>query len=444
MAGERPEPGGEAFPAIRTGLSIGNKLARFEILNRVGVGGMGIVYVAHDPMLDRQVALKVLRTGAHGPLRAAELKARLLLEAQAMARLSHPNVITVHEVGVVDEQIFIVMELNDGGTLRSWLAQEPRPLRERVRVFIEAGRGLAAAHAVRLVHRDFKPDNVLLARDGRARVVDFGLVRAPSAGDQPSRRPSRDVYAPMSLTISGAVLGTPAYMAPEQHRAEVADHRSDQFSFCVSLYEALYGLRPFAGDTYRELVVNILEGQVRPPPEGTEVPVALQRILERGLASAPADRYPNMTALLDDLAATQVEEAAVAAVPRVGEPAAAPGRRGLALALASGLLVAAGAVALALGLAQRDGAVSPADAAPAVKAATPDIPIVPVDAGGAEADAAPPARTGGDEVGARSRRRRDAARSGKQGPAEKNPAADAAPATDSAAERRRRTLELMD
>jgi hypothetical protein len=492
MVGERPVRDGDAHDAGGVGrggfLSIGHRLARFEILNRLGIGGMGVVYVAHDPLLDRQVAVKVLRTDAHGALRAAELEGRLLREAQAMARLSHPNVVTVHEVGIVDQQIFIVMELNDGGTLRAWLKQEPRPeVRERIRVFIEAGRGLAAAHAVRLVHRDFKPDNVLLARDGRVRVVDFGLVRAPTAGDRPSRRPSRDVYAEMSLTMSGAVIGTPAYMAPEQHRAEIADHRSDQFSFCVSLYEALYGRRPFAGETYRELVINILDGQSLPPPAGTDVPTRVHAVLARGLASEPGDRYPGMTALLDDLAAAAAEVGekstlhsapapapprpaprespapepapALAATPAaVPAPLAASGRRrGLVLALAGGLVVAAGAVslALALGLAESGGAAGPADAA----AVGSPAPVGPVDAGallvgGGEvvapvADAAP-AASALDRKKHSTRGRKATTDGGKPRAAsdgEKPRAAtpDAAPSpTESAAERRRRTLELMD
>ena len=472
----------EALAAGRAGfLSIGDRLARFEILNRLGVGGMGVVYVAHDPLLDRQVAVKVLRADAHGELRAAELEGRLLREAQAMARLSHPNVVTVHEVGTVDRQIFIVMELNDGGTLRAWLAQEPRPpVRERIRVFIEAGRGLAAAHAVRLVHRDFKPDNVLLARDGRVRVVDFGLVRAPTAGDRPSRRPSRDVYAPMSLTMSGAVIGTPAYMAPEQHRAEVADHRSDQFSFCVSLYEALYGRRPFAGETYRELVVNILDGCVLPPPAGTEVSDRVHAVLARGLASAPGDRHPGMTALLDELAAAAAEvreQATLASAPAPApslvavavpvsalapapapapaatpaRPVAARRRRGLALALAGGLVVASAAVslALALGLTRSDDPPLAADAAvpapeqPATVAQLADA--APSEASPADASVEAP-RVGGEPSGTSSGRRARARDRKATTPAavSEKPGADAAPSTESAAEKRRRTLELSD
>ena len=450
MERERPVRNGDADDPLVGGaggfLAIGDRLARFEILNRLGVGGMGVVYVAHDPLLDRQVAVKVLRADAHGELRAAELEGRLLREAQAMARLSHPNVVTVHEVGIVDRQIFIVMELNDGGTMRAWLKQEARPVRERIRVFIEAGRGLAAAHAVRLVHRDFKPDNVLLSRDGRVRVVDFGLVRGPTAGDRPSRRPSHDVYAPMSLTMSGAVIGTPAYMAPEQHRAEVADHRSDQFSFCVALYEALYGRRPFAGETYRELVVNILDGSVLPPPDGAGVPLAVHRVIERGLASAPDDRYPGMTALLDDLAAASAEVGAQTNL--ASAPAPAPRRRrALALALSGGLVVAAAAVSLvlALGLGRGDNQAAPADAAAPAATVPVVTPVDRMDAGASDvvaevADAAPTIAPKPDRRHSVSRTRKATS----SGDGARTAAPDAGTPRDSAADRRRRILELND
>ena len=439
-------------------LARGDNIGRYVVGDLLGAGAMGRVYSAWEPELDRRVAIKVLHDQGS--------RERLVKEAQAMARLNHPNVVTVHEVGTVDRQIFIVMELNDGGTLRAWLAQEPRPpVRERIRVFIEAGRGLAAAHAVRLVHRDFKPDNVLMARDGRVRVVDFGLVRAPAAGDRPSRRPSRDVYAEMSLTMSGAVIGTPAYMAPEQHRAEVADHRSDQFSFCVSVYEALYGRRPFAGETYRELVVNILDGCVLPPPAGTEVSDRVHAVLARGLASAPDDRYPGMTALLDELAeaAAEVPEQAtlasapapapsLVAAPAPARPVAARRRRGLALALAGGLVVASAAVsvALALGLARSDDPPAAADAAvpaPLETSATVAFPVDAAPLATSPMDASVEApRVGGEPSGKSSGRRARARDRKATTPAAVtgNPGADAAPSTESAAEKRRRTLELSD
>ena len=302
MAGaSQVDPHGPTHAGRHGYLSRGDHLARFVVLNRLGIGGMGIVYVAHDPLLNRQVALKVLRAGASGTARAREARARLLREAQAMARLSHPNVIAVHEVGTVDDEIFLVMELNDGTTLRQWLDEGPRPWQEVVEVFAEAGRGLAAAHRAGLIHRDFKPDNVLLSRDRRVRVVDFGLVHVPAAGEAPMVPPDGDVA--LSLTHTGAVLGTPPYMAPEQHRAEPADPRTDQFSFCVALHEGLYGRRPFLGDTYAELVSNVLDGVISPPPFNRGVPPAVYQVLLRGLGSDRETRYLAMDALLDDLLA---------------------------------------------------------------------------------------------------------------------------------------------
>ncbi|MFP2907424.1 serine/threonine-protein kinase, partial [Pyxidicoccus sp. 3LFB2] len=193
-------------------------------------------------------------------------------EAQAQARLSHPNVVTVHDVGLDGDTVFLAMELLRGGTLRHWLEETPRPWREVLARFIHAGRGLAAAHAVGLVHRDFKPDNVLLGDDGQVRVADFGLARAGPALAPPeawTREASLPEAPPTGgHTPTGTRLGTPGYMSPEQWRGQHADSRSDQFSFCVALYEALFGQRPFAGDTPQERERAVREGQVLPPPRG--------------------------------------------------------------------------------------------------------------------------------------------------------------------------------
>ncbi|MCA9712961.1 MAG: serine/threonine protein kinase, partial [Myxococcales bacterium] len=186
-----------------------------------------------------------------------------------MAKLTHPNVIAVHDVGTYEGRVFIAMEFVDGPTLRTWLLQGPLEWNEIVEVFVKAGRGLAAAHAVGLVHRDFKPDNVLIGRGGRVLVMDFGLARQASsrpAEAQPTGTPPPDARD-MVLTRTGALVGTPAYMAPEQHKGSVADPRVDQFSFCVALYEALYGERPFAGNSVASLAINVLEGHVRSPPK---------------------------------------------------------------------------------------------------------------------------------------------------------------------------------
>ena len=234
------------------------------MLGPLGEGGMGQVFAAFDPALDRKVALKTL----HGDGRDA----RLVREAQAMARLQHPNVCTVFEIGSVGERMFVAMELVDGETLRDWM-KKPHRLREVLAMFIAAGRGLEAVHGAGLVHRDFKPDNVLVAADLRPRVSDFGLVSDGTA----------------TLGYSG----TPAYMAPEQRRGQPADARSDQFSFCVALWEALEGKRPFASDAPPD---------ARHAPSGTKaIPAWLGTVLTRGLAVQPADRWPDMGQLLDAL-----------------------------------------------------------------------------------------------------------------------------------------------
>src|SRR5262249_12028014 len=206
----------------------GYSVGRFTVLEHLASGGMGSVYAAYDPDLDRRVALKVIATNSS--IGADDLRWRLLREAQAMARLSPPNVAVVHEVGTISGQVFLAMEYVEGGTLREWLNQRARTWQEVVGHFIQAGRGLAAAHASGLVHRDFKPDNVLIGEDGRVRVVDFGLVRPreDSLGDR------RAATLSTPLTAVGTLLGTPRYMAPEQMRSKTPDGRADQFSFCVA------------------------------------------------------------------------------------------------------------------------------------------------------------------------------------------------------------------
>jgi tetratricopeptide (TPR) repeat protein len=235
-----------------------------------------------------------------------------------MAKIRHPNVIVVHEVGTVGERVYVAMEFADGGTLRAWLAAAPCTTREIIDVFAQAGRGLAAAHAAGLVHRDFKPDNVLLSSDGTARVTDFGLVGvlseetvAPASYAAPVDTGPTPLQA--NLTQTGAIMGTPRYMAPEQFRGEPTTDRTDQFAFCVALYEALYGERPFAGTSYAELCANVTTGSVQPPPKSARVPARIRRVLLRGLALAPGDRYPSMKALLAALARDQTRARAVLA-----------------------------------------------------------------------------------------------------------------------------------
>jgi serine/threonine protein kinase/tetratricopeptide (TPR) repeat protein len=300
------------------------RIGRYAVLRKLGQGGMGVVYVAFDEDLDRKVALKLLRGELSKDDRG---RTRMLREAQALARLSHPNVVQVHEVGQWTDHDYVAMEYVDGLTLDRWLTAQPRTWREVLDVMLQAGRGLEAAHAANLVHRDFKPANLLVGRDGRARVLDFGLARAAAEGEtMPSARVadvvataehtvgedsgSRDDFASNTvassafdklLTVTGAVLGTPAYMAPEQHLGQAASTLSDQFSFCVVLYEALYGERPFRGSNRTEYAIHVNEGKIEPPPHGSGVPAWLRRVVLRGLVPKPADRWSSMTELLSEL-----------------------------------------------------------------------------------------------------------------------------------------------
>ncbi len=290
-------------------LDTGTKIGRFVVVRELGAGGMGAVYAAHDPQLDRQVALKVMRESRGDE----EDRVRMLREGQAMARVTHANVITVYEVGTEGDTVFLAQELLDGGTLATWL-DAARPQDAILDKFIAAGRGLAAAHTAGLVHRDFKPDNVLLGKDGRVRVADFGLARSSIAlgaidalavttrGGGPPRTETDLTASPMSdLTRTGTVMGTPMFMAPEQHKGERADARSDQFAFCVSLYHALYKAWPYEGKTAPALAQNVIDGRLEPAPKSSTVPAPLRKVLLRGLATDPAARYPTMEALLADL-----------------------------------------------------------------------------------------------------------------------------------------------
>ncbi len=281
--------------------TVGTFIGPYLVIDILGIGGMGRVYRAFDRRLDRQVALKVL----HRDLESSH-RARLLREARALARLSHPNVVQVHEVSESEGRTFVAMELASGQTLRSWVAQEPRPdWRECVQAYRQAGAGLVAAHERGLVHRDFKPSNAIIDPKGRVRVLDFGLARpVAKASVEPGGRPAvygawlRDGAEPDRLTQTGIVLGTPAYMPLEQIKGEEVDARSDQFSFCVSLYEAVYGTRPFSGRSFFELEAAIIAGAPAPVPPDTRVPAKLRELLLRGLAADPDERWPSMEALL--------------------------------------------------------------------------------------------------------------------------------------------------
>ncbi|PRP96232.1 serine/threonine-protein kinase [Enhygromyxa salina] len=271
------------------------EFGRYRLGPRLGAGGMGMVFEAEDLELHRRVALKILYADPGAELE--QTRARLMHEARAMARTAHPNVVAVYEVGRVAEQVFLAMEFVEGATLTRWLASQRRRA-EILAAFVQAGRGLEAAHATGLVHRDFKPDNVLVGGDGRVRVTDFGLALAARRVAEPDgAAASADLLASTQLPSErGAIVGTPAYMAPEQWQGEPADARSDQFSFCVALYEALLGVRPFAGDSVAALAKTVLAGRLRAPPR--RLPRWLEAVLTRGLAREPAARFVSMAELL--------------------------------------------------------------------------------------------------------------------------------------------------
>ncbi|MDC0666404.1 serine/threonine-protein kinase [Nannocystis sp. ncelm1] len=308
-------------------LEPGHLLGRYIILERLGAGGMGVVYAAFDPGLDRKVALKLLgrpdeapEGGSLGP------GARLLREAKALARLAHPNVVAVHDAGQIEGRVFVAMEFVPGVTLRHYLSERTLHWRDILALFVAAGRGLQAAHAAGLIHRDFKPENVLVGDDGRVRVLDFGLARASGSEDSgileqvlkassessPARERPPDgsgadfllgslVSVDSRLTRVGALIGTPAYMAPEQYMGLETSARSDQFSFCVSLWEAIHGAHPFGDGGAMALLQAISRGKLRAVPKDRRTPTWLVRALTRGLAVDPKARWPDVGALLDVL-----------------------------------------------------------------------------------------------------------------------------------------------
>jgi tetratricopeptide (TPR) repeat protein/predicted Ser/Thr protein kinase len=285
--GEPPVPLAELGPGARIG--------RYVIEKRLGAGGMGVVYAARDSELARDVALKIVRPRAE----VDAMQARLRREAKAMARLSHPNVVPVFDIGAHEGQLFIAMELVDGETLRSWVAR-PRPWRSAVQLFLKVGRGLEAAHAAGLLHRDFKPDNVVIGRGDEPRITDFGLARELDDGTRSVAALAEGTDSELSLiTRTGSVAGTPAYMAPEQLLGRQSGASADQFSFCVSLFEVLHGVRPFrpAAPRPEALIAEIRAGRVVKPPRA--VPGWLHAAIVRGLAFEPDQRWPSMTALLD-------------------------------------------------------------------------------------------------------------------------------------------------
>ncbi|MBT8491521.1 MAG: serine/threonine protein kinase, partial [Deltaproteobacteria bacterium] len=260
----------------RATLARGDELGRYVVLSMLGAGGMGEVYTAYDPELDRKVAIKVIRERKGGVLETTA-RARLLAEAQSLARLSHPNVVTVYDVGTVDSgDVYIAMEFIEGVTLTDWLQRAERSWQEIAQTMVEAGRGLAAAHEAGLTHRDFKPDNVLIGADGRVRVIDFGVALvsedAPPVVEDMARRE-------LSPTTTGGLVGTPAYMAPEQFTGGDISSSTDQFAFGIALYQALTGQLPFEGKTLLTLAERVKEGEVRDFPRDSDAPRWLQTLV---------------------------------------------------------------------------------------------------------------------------------------------------------------------
>ncbi|MBL4689235.1 MAG: protein kinase [Nannocystaceae bacterium] len=315
----------DSSPAKRTLMVEPSRIGRFVVIKRIGQGGMGVIYAAYDDLLDRKVAVKLLRPdGDLGP--GTDGRARLMREAQALARLSHESVIAVYDVGTYEDQVYVAMEFVDGSTLGAWQSELNRRWREILDTYLASGRGLAAAHAAGIVHRDFKPDNVLVRKDGAVRVVDFGLARREHEGPTPKdevltalgdgsgeiRIELADLVTSTivateqsppgpALTRTGVIMGTPAYMAPEQHLGIRADARSDQFSYCVALYEALYGFRPFPGADLPTLRKNVLTGNLQDPPKYTDIPPRVHAVLARGLSVSPDLRHASMESLLEAL-----------------------------------------------------------------------------------------------------------------------------------------------
>jgi len=326
-----PDPPSDSVVAeLAAPLERGAQVGRYLVLGRIGEGGMGVVYAGYDPELDRKVAIKLLRAAPkRGSSDSKDTQARLLREAQALARISHPNVVPVYDVGTYQERVFIAMEFVEGTTAKKWIKEKKPSWREVLEVFTAAGRGLAAAHAAGLVHRDFKPENVLVGRDGRVRVMDFGLARVEDTGAEATVLPQmvralteESIPKPLDqLTQEGRILGTPNYMSPEQYTGRALDARTDQFSFCAALYYGLYRKRPFEPQQMSEAAEHVfrdgdptmqataavasprllLRGPILEPPRDIKVPAWVRRVMNKGLSLNPDQRYESMEALLADL-----------------------------------------------------------------------------------------------------------------------------------------------
>ena len=303
-------PGERGRPGAGDRLARGSVLGRYVVLDEIGAGAMGRVYAAYDPRLDRKVALKLVRLEHTDDDARRRGRDRLLREAQTLAKLAHPNVVAVYDVELVDDGVAVAMDFIDGKTLRTWLCDASPHWRQVLQVFVAAGRGLAAAHRAGVVHRDFKPDNVMVehgagagaaigeGRGDRVLVVDFGIARVLDSSASETMVASHDPDAVQDQSRTQGLAGTPAYMAPEQLAGHDVDARSDQFAFCVSLWEGLYGVRPFVADSLPTLVYRVTRGEIVEPPRDTTVPGWLREVVRKGLSVEPENRWCDMDALL--------------------------------------------------------------------------------------------------------------------------------------------------
>lgn len=286
-------------------LAPGTVVDRYEIVEFLGAGAMGVVYRGRDRRLGRDVAVKLLKIGAPGTSQCGTLCSMLVREAQTLARISHPNVVGIHDVGDFRGCVYVAMEFIAGEPLGVWGARPTRSWQEKLGATLAAGAGLAAAHEARIIHRDFKPDNVLVAADGSVKVTDFGVARAPADMDAPG-----DVGCGCVASGPGnsaldpdAIVGTPKYMAPEVLSGTPSDVRSDQYAFAASAWEVLYGAGPFAGETVHQLFWARSNDALAWPDPSHEIPRRLAEVLARALRAEPSRRYTSVASLLEALRA---------------------------------------------------------------------------------------------------------------------------------------------
>lgn len=357
-----------------------DRIDHYQVRGILGRGGMGAVYEAFDTELERKVALKLLRADMIELEQRAAYSQRMWREARVLASLNHPNVLTVHDVGQWRDQVYIVTELIDGQTFGQWLEQERPDWRQIIEAFAQAGRGLEAAHEAGLIHRDVKLENLMMTRQGRVVVMDFGLARMSRAEDPErfdaetarlSAAPGRAVKpgAALTLTGSGVIMGTPAYMSPEQHLGGVVDARTDQFSWAVALFEAVYGQRPFEGDSISALMLAVCSGKIIPEPQGSGAPSALYPLLCRALEPDAAERFERFGELISKVEALTIEQ--------VATPRKAP--RWLLAALA--LIVGGGGVAAWVSSSLNQPAIEPQPqpTQPTLESSPPVVSVAPRD-----------------------------------------------------------------